>query len=104
MCYLCSENKGAATAQLICAFVFTYAKHRFSHDPAHFILDSIVTEQSPLLQDTQGANSDPVVTEFIPSHDNGPLREFLNCINPIDIDGWSDKNLFKKIYEIFKVG
>ena len=47
--YLCSENKGAeqlhcdsaadctVTAQLICTFVFTYAKTRFSHDAAHII-------------------------------------------------------------------
>ena len=41
--YLCSENKGddqliscAVTAQLICVFVFAYAKCRFSHDAAHF--------------------------------------------------------------------
>ena len=33
--YLCTENKGAA--QLICAFVFAYAKSRISNDAAHFI-------------------------------------------------------------------
>ena len=36
--YLCSENKGAdqlrITAQLICVFVFAYAKSRFSHNEA----------------------------------------------------------------------
>ena len=32
--HLCSQNKGAA--QLICVFVFAYAKSRFSHDKAHF--------------------------------------------------------------------
>ena len=26
------------TIHLICAFVFAYAKSRFSHDPAHFII------------------------------------------------------------------
>ena len=31
--YLCSGNKGAD--QLICVFVFAYAKGRFSHDAAH---------------------------------------------------------------------
>ena len=40
---LSSENKGAdqlrsVTAQLICAFVFAYAKSRFSHDAAHFMI------------------------------------------------------------------
>ena len=42
--YLCSENKGTnqlnflVTAKLIrCAFVFTYAKGRFSHDAAQII-------------------------------------------------------------------
>ena len=44
--YLCSENKGAkqlcgnscaVTAQLICAFVFAYAKIWFSHVPAQLI-------------------------------------------------------------------
>ena len=37
MYYLCSENKGACyrTAQLVCAFVFAFAKSRFSHDAAH---------------------------------------------------------------------
>ena len=33
--YLCSENKGAVTAKLICVFVFAYAKCWFSHDAAH---------------------------------------------------------------------
>ena len=36
--YLCRKNKGPealiVTAQLIFAFVFTYAKNRFSHDAA----------------------------------------------------------------------
>ena len=36
--YLYSKNKGAdqcaVTAQLICAFVFAYAKIKFSHDAA----------------------------------------------------------------------
>ena len=31
--YPCSENRGAD--QLICVFVFAYAKIRFSHDEAH---------------------------------------------------------------------
>ena len=31
--YLCGEDKG--TGQLICTFVFAYAKSRFSHDAAH---------------------------------------------------------------------
>ena len=31
----CSGNKGAVTTKLICAFVFAYAKSRFSHDEAH---------------------------------------------------------------------
>ena len=39
MCYV-AETKAliscAATAQLICAFVFAYAKGCFSHDAAHF--------------------------------------------------------------------
>ena len=33
--YLCSENKGAE--QLICTFVFAYAKGNFSHDAAQII-------------------------------------------------------------------
>ena len=41
MYYLCSENKGAdhlrGYRELICVFVFAYAKIRFSHDEAHFI-------------------------------------------------------------------
>ena len=42
--YLCSENKDAqisctVTAQLICAFVFAFAKSRFSYDTAHIIQD-----------------------------------------------------------------
>ena len=28
----------AVTAKLICVFVFAYAKRRFSHDAAHFVL------------------------------------------------------------------
>ena len=35
---LCSENKGADPLQPICAFVFAYAKSRFSHDAAQFLL------------------------------------------------------------------
>ena len=40
--YLCSENKGAdqlhSNAQLICGFVFAYAKIGFPHDAAHLCL------------------------------------------------------------------
>ena len=46
MYYLCSENKDTdhllgkiscmVSAQLICAFVFAYAKSMFSHDVAQF--------------------------------------------------------------------
>ena len=48
MYYLCSENKGAdqlcGYAKLICAFVFAYAKSRFSHDAAHTIaMDGITS-------------------------------------------------------------
>ena len=32
--YACSENKGAVTAKLICAFVFAYADCWFSHAAA----------------------------------------------------------------------
>ena len=32
----------AATVKLICAFVFAYAKIRFSHDAAHLILENEV--------------------------------------------------------------
>ena len=35
MYYLCSENNDALTAQLICAFAFTYAESRLSYDAAH---------------------------------------------------------------------
>ena len=33
----CSENKGT-DQQLICVFVFAYAKSRFSHNEAHMLL------------------------------------------------------------------
>ena len=32
--YLCGKNEDV-TAQLICTFVFAYAKSRFSHDATH---------------------------------------------------------------------
>ena len=35
-----------ATAQLICAFDFTYAKSKFSHDTAHIIFISLYKEYS----------------------------------------------------------
>ena len=42
---LCSENKGVdqlwVFAKLICFFVFAYAKSRFSHNEAQFILKGI---------------------------------------------------------------
>ena len=41
-----SENKGAdqlhVIAQLICVFVFVYAKNRFSHNEAHFCMYLLV--------------------------------------------------------------
>ena len=37
---------GAVTAQLICAFVFAYAKGRFSHERAYFKI-SLVTGSPP---------------------------------------------------------
>ena len=46
--YPCSENKGAdrcvVTVQLICVFVFAYAKKRFSHNEAHFIVAVLMDE------------------------------------------------------------
>ena len=45
----------AVTAQLICGFVFRYAKSRFSHNKAHFILICVmdlffhISWKSPLL-------------------------------------------------------
>ena len=38
--YLCSKNKGADQShhKLICYFVFTHAKSRFSYDAAHMII------------------------------------------------------------------
>ena len=47
MHYLCNKNKGAdqlaVTVQLICAFVFAYAKkNQFSHDPAQIALRFII--------------------------------------------------------------
>ena len=57
----------AVTAQLICAFVFTYAKIRFSHDTAH-IYSSFVTPGTSFITTTaaeleQGKNMcwEPVV-------------------------------------------
>ena len=50
MYYPCSENKGtdqlrgnliAVTAKLVCAFVFAYVNCWFSHEAAHFLLQSI---------------------------------------------------------------
>ena len=35
----CCQISCAVTTQLICAFVFTYAKRRFSHDLAHLIFE-----------------------------------------------------------------
>ena len=36
---LCSENKGADQLRdLICVFVFAYARSRLSHDAAHFMV------------------------------------------------------------------
>ena len=44
--YVCSKNKGAdVTVQLICAFVFAYAKSRFSHDIAHLMDENTFSYQ-----------------------------------------------------------
>ena len=40
--YLCSENKGADHAQLICVFVFAYIKSRFAHHAAHIFIPDYV--------------------------------------------------------------
>ena len=43
--YLCSESKSAdqVTAQLICPFVFAYAKRRFSYGAAHIYSFALTT-------------------------------------------------------------
>ena len=46
--HVCSHKK--VTAQLICAFVFTYSKIQFSHDMAHFTVAYNVHVQGPLVQ------------------------------------------------------
>ena len=54
--YPCRENKGADQlrgSKLICAFVFTYAKSRFSHDAAYIAMlpkdskDQIANSENP---------------------------------------------------------
>ena len=44
MCYPCSENKGAD--QLVCVFVFAFAKSRFSHDEAYIFPGSNTYEEA----------------------------------------------------------
>ena len=38
------SQKMAVTAKLICVFVFAYANYWFSHEVAHFLLDSLHQE------------------------------------------------------------
>ena len=46
--YLCSKTKGAD--QLICVFVFAYAKSRFSHNAAHLTSDSKFSDSVLMLE------------------------------------------------------
>ena len=43
--YICAKTKvlisSVVTTQLICAFVFSYAKSRFSHDAAQLVLQQL---------------------------------------------------------------
>ena len=68
--YPCNENKGAisfaVTAKLICAFVFAYAKIRFSHDAAHDDSLSIVSTDRMLKKTFLVAN---------------PLNDFTKTLN-----------------------
>ena len=41
MYYLCSINKGTDQLyELVCAFIFAYAKNWFSHNKAHIVCES----------------------------------------------------------------
>ena len=33
----------------------------------------------------------------------GPLQQFIDGINPINIEEWPDMGVVRKIYEVFKV-
>ena len=64
--YLCSENKGADPAKLICVFVFAYSKCQFSHDAAQ-----IKPAMGRILRPPQGTKQAAVVT-----HKNKKLKSF----------------------------
>ena len=72
-CSICAAktkvlNSGLVTMQLICAFVFTYAKCRFSHDVAH---------TSPVVRNLLFANAK---TKGV---DRDPLRYHAGCSLPL---------------------
>ncbi|XP_046351644.2 mitochondrial sodium/calcium exchanger protein-like isoform X9 [Haliotis rufescens] len=59
-------------------------------------------ERSPLLEHAQVENYTLPKKSSSEGEDNSTFMEFLEAVNPIDIENWPDKRFYSKGYEIFK--
>ncbi|XP_046544010.1 mitochondrial sodium/calcium exchanger protein-like isoform X2 [Haliotis rubra] len=59
-------------------------------------------ERSPLLEHAQVENYTLPKKSSSEGEDNSVFMEFLETVNPIDIENWPDKRFYSKGYEIFK--
>ncbi|KAJ8312707.1 hypothetical protein KUTeg_010080 [Tegillarca granosa] len=59
-------------------------------------------ERQPLLRPGHGEFGQSTASTYIGDSDKTPLQDFLAAINPVDTENWSEMNLIKKIYEVFK--
>ncbi|CAH1803024.1 unnamed protein product, partial [Owenia fusiformis] len=56
----------------------------------------------PITAVEQPDESTPLLDNGSGNTNEGPLKEFLNAINPIDVDDFKEKKIYWKIYELFK--
>ncbi|XP_046544013.1 mitochondrial sodium/calcium exchanger protein-like isoform X5 [Haliotis rubra] len=65
-------------------------------------LNAAANERSPLLEHAQVENYTLPKKSSSEGEDNSVFMEFLETVNPIDIENWPDKRFYSKGYEIFK--
>ncbi|XP_046544015.1 mitochondrial sodium/calcium exchanger protein-like isoform X7 [Haliotis rubra] len=81
---------------------YIYQRGRHRPEDQTVIVPPPTNERSPLLEHAQVENYTLPKKSSSEGEDNSVFMEFLETVNPIDIENWPDKRFYSKGYEIFK--
>ncbi|XP_067651064.1 mitochondrial sodium/calcium exchanger protein-like isoform X2 [Haliotis asinina] len=81
---------------------YIYQKGRHRPEDQTVIVPPPTHERSPLLEHAQVENYTLPKKSSSEREDNSAFMEFLEAVNPIDVENWPDKRFYSKGYEIFK--